>query len=82
MLVNFLTLLLVGGLLASLWPLRHYSDKVLVHPAFWLAVIGLAGFFVAPIPVAAAVVLTAVALPVFPTKFESTSSIRRSRPGV
>jgi hypothetical protein len=67
MITNLLTLSLVGGLLACLWPARHYANGILVHPAFWLAAIGVMGFFVAPVPVAAAVVLTAVALPVFPT---------------
>jgi hypothetical protein len=68
MITNLLTLALVGGLLACLWPARHYAAGILVHPAFWLAAIGVTGFFVAPVPVAAAVVLTAVALPVFPAR--------------
>jgi hypothetical protein len=68
MITNLLTLALVGGLLACLWPVREYADGVLAHPAFWLAAMGVTGFFVAPVPVAAAVVLAAVALPAFPSR--------------
>ncbi len=74
MLINSLTLLLVGGLLACLWPARRYADAVIVHPAFWLGIMGVIGFIVAPIPVAAAIVFAAVALPAIPYK-----PLRRSR---
>ncbi len=64
--VNCLTLMLVGGLLACLWPVRHSIDKIVVHPAFWLGLIGVLGLVVAPVPVAAAILLVAITLPVFP----------------
>lgn len=64
--VNLLTLMLVAGLLACLWPFRRYVEAIVVHPAFWLGTMGLIGFAVAPIPVAAAVVFTAVTLPAIP----------------
>ncbi len=65
-LVNLLTLVLVAGLLACLWPARQYVQPVIVHPAFWLGIIGLFGMVVAPLPVAAGIVLAAIALPAIP----------------
>ena len=60
---NALTLILVCGLVALLWPLRRYADRVIVHPAVWLGLIGLFGLYVAPIPVAIALIVLAVTLP-------------------
>jgi hypothetical protein len=77
MIVNGLTLLLVCGVLICLWPLRHRAESFLVHPAFWLGLVGVLGFVVAPIPVAAAIVLSAVALPAFPYKPRLARSAKR-----
>ncbi|MCG8651120.1 MAG: hypothetical protein MI861_14880 [Pirellulales bacterium] len=74
LIINGLTLLLVGGLLACLWPARRYAEAVVAHPAFWLGMTGAFGFVVAPLPVAAALILTAVALPAFPYKSRSRTS--------
>jgi hypothetical protein len=73
LLVNGLTLVLVAGLLACLRPLKRFALPVVVHPSFWLALMGIFGFAVAPIPVAGALVLVAVSLPVFPSKRRSPS---------
>ena len=64
--VNCLTLLLVAALLACLWPAQQLAHPWVVHPAFWLGLIGVVGVVVAPPAVAAAIVFAAVALPVFP----------------
>lgn len=76
LITNALTVLLTGGLLVALRPLRRRVRPAASHPAFWLALLGLFGFVVAPIPVAASLLLVAVALPVFPRRFAMTPSIR------
>ena len=71
MIVNGLTLAVIGGFLICLGPFRRYLVPVVGHPAFWLALVGIFGFAVAPIPVAGAILLVAVSLPVFPSKRRS-----------
>ncbi|TWU47547.1 hypothetical protein Poly51_53470 [Rubripirellula tenax] len=66
LLVNLLTLALITGLLVCLRPLRRFAMPVVVHPAFWLGLMGLFGFAVAPTPVAGALILVAVVMPAFP----------------
>jgi hypothetical protein len=66
LIINALTLLLLGGLLICVRPMRRMIAPVVNHPAFWIGMMGLFGFAVAPIPVAAALILVSVALPVFP----------------
>jgi hypothetical protein len=66
LIINALTLLLLGGLLICVRPMRRMISPVVNHPAFWIGMMGLFGFAVAPIPVAAALILVSVALPVFP----------------
>jgi hypothetical protein len=68
LLMNVLTLVLVSGVLVCLRPFQSYVFPIVVHPAFWLGLLGVFGFAVAPIPVAWALVLVAVALPVFPSR--------------
>lgn len=68
LMVNLLSVVLVCGVLICLKPLRGYAVPIVVHPAFWLGLLGLCSFAVAPAPVAAALVLVAVSLPVFPKK--------------
>jgi hypothetical protein len=68
LIINALTLLLLGGLLICLRPMRKMISPVVNHPAFWIGTMGLFGFAVAPIPVAAALILVSVALPVFPAR--------------
>ena len=63
-----LTMLLVLGVLVCCRPLYGYVIPVAVHPAFWLGLLGLFSFCVAPPYVAAALILVAIALPVFPSK--------------
>lgn len=79
LMLNLLTLALVTGLLVCLRPFRRFAMPVVVHPAFWLALMGLFGFAVAPMPVAAAMLLCAVALPAFPGKSRLQNNGRRSR---
>ena len=68
LIINALTLLLLGGSLICLRPMRRMISPVVNHPAFWVGMMGLFGFAVAPIPVAAALILVSVALPVFPPR--------------
>ena len=68
LLMNVLTLILICGMLIVLRPFQSYVFPIVVHPAFWLGLLGIFGFAVAPIPVAWALVLVAVALPVFPSQ--------------
>jgi hypothetical protein len=73
LIVNLLTLILVGGVLVILRPIHRFAIPVVVHPAFWLGLMGIFGFAVAPVPVAAAIVLVAVSLPVFPSRRQSSA---------
>lgn len=66
-LINLLTLMIVGGLLACLRPLKNKFMPIVIHPAFWLGLLGIFGFAVAPTSVAGALLLVAVTLPAFPT---------------
>jgi hypothetical protein len=66
LILNGLTLLLLAGLLLCLRPFAKALLPIVSHPATWLACLGFFGFAVAPIPVAAALILVAVSLPVFP----------------
>jgi hypothetical protein len=67
LLINILTLLLVGGLIICLRPLQHRCLPALTHPAFWLGLLAIFGFAVAPVAVAGALLLVAVTLPAFPS---------------
>jgi hypothetical protein len=66
-LINLLTLMIVGGLLVCLRPLKNKFMPIVIHPAFWLGLLGIFGFAVAPTSVAGALLLVAVTLPAFPT---------------
>jgi hypothetical protein len=73
LIVNLLTLIFVGGVLVCMSPIHRLAIPVVVHPAFWLGVMGIFAFAVAPVPVAAAIVLVAVSLPVFPSRQPSSA---------
>ncbi len=77
-LANGLTLLTVCGLLALLWPFRRYVRGITAHPAFWLAMIGVFGLYVAPVPVAIAVITLAITLPLF-SIFSNEGTRRRGK---
>ncbi len=64
---NSISLLCGMAVIVLLWPLRRYFDAMTSHPAFWLALVAICGFFVAPIPVAASLLLVAISLPAFPS---------------
>jgi hypothetical protein len=68
LIANGLTMLLAAGILGCLIPLRKYLAPVTAHPAFWLGLLGIFGIAIAPLYVAAALILLAIALPVFPAK--------------
>ena len=71
LIVNSITLAVIIALLSCVGPLQRYLTPVVRHPAFWLALVGLFGFAVAPVPVAGAILLVAISLPVFPSKRSS-----------
>jgi hypothetical protein len=73
LLVNGITLLVIIALLSCIGPLQRFVVPIVRHPAFWLALVGIFGFAVAPVPVAGAILLVAVALPVFPARRTSVS---------
>lgn len=77
LIVNLLTLTLIGGVLVILRPIHRLLTPVVLHPAFWLGLMGIFGFAVAPVPVAAAIVLVAVSLPVFPSRHRSSAGLIR-----
>lgn len=60
---RLLTLLMVVGSMIILWPLRTRGRRLLEHPAFWLAAVALCGFLVAPMPVAIALLVVALSMP-------------------
>ena len=66
--VNLITLFCGLVVAVLMWPLRRAIDPVVAHPAFWLGVIAVLGFYVAPLPVAAALLLVAISLPAFPIR--------------
>lgn len=74
LIVNGITLIVIMALLTCVGPLRRFIVPVVSHPAFWLALVGVFGFAVAPVPVAGAILLVAISLPVFPTRRSSLSS--------
>ncbi len=76
MIVNGLTIALVIGLLICLIPVYRFVAPVTAHPAFWLALMGIFGFAIAPIGVAGAMLLLAITLPVFPTKRRVSGRVR------
>ncbi|MDG2221027.1 MAG: hypothetical protein P8L85_06590 [Rubripirellula sp.] len=65
--INLLTLAIVGGFLVCLRPLKDKLLPIFIHPAFWLGLLGIFGFAVAPTAVAGALLLVAVTLPAFPS---------------
>ena len=71
LIVNSITLAMIIALLSCVGPLQHYVVPVVRHPAFWLALVGIFGFAVAPVPVAGAILLVAISLPVFPSRRSS-----------
>jgi len=73
LIVNGITLSVIIALLSCIGPLQRFVVPVVRHPAFWLALVGIFGFAVAPVPVAGAILLVAVALPVFPASRTSLS---------
>ncbi|MFK8111843.1 MAG: hypothetical protein AB8B91_06560 [Rubripirellula sp.] len=68
LIVNLLTVVLVSGILMCLRPFYRYAKPIAAHPAFWVGLMGVFGLVVAPVPVAAALILVAVSLPVFPKR--------------
>ncbi|KAA1258859.1 hypothetical protein LF1_13830 [Rubripirellula obstinata] len=68
LLSNVITLVLVIGLLCCLKPLQRFLGPMITHPAFWLAILGIAGLFVAPSYVALSLILVAISMPQFPQK--------------
>ncbi len=71
LIVNSITLAVIIALLSCVGPLQRYVVPVVRHPAFWLALVGIFGFAVAPVPVAGAILLVAISLPVFPSRRSS-----------
>ncbi len=65
---NVISLLAAIAILILLWPLKHYFGSITSYPAFWLCLVALCGFFVAPIPVAASLLLVAISAPALPRK--------------
>ena len=63
LLVKSLTLLTVCGILGLLWPMRRPLGDWVMHPAIWLAALGVCGLWVAPLPIAMAVIALAVVIP-------------------
>tara|TARA_R110002049_G_scaffold305056_3_gene501087 strand:- start:32137 stop:39381 length:7245 start_codon:yes stop_codon:yes gene_type:complete len=61
---DLLTIAMMVGLILLCWPVRFRLRKWIIHPACWLAMIGMVGLFVAPRPVAVAILVVAVSLPV------------------
>ena len=66
--VNLITMLCGLVLVIVLWPFRERANAMVAHPAFWLAAIAVLGFYIAPVPVAAALLLVALSLPAFPSR--------------
>ena len=66
--VNSISMLGAFAVVVLLWPLKRYVDPVTSYPAFWLSLVALCGFFVAPIPVAASLLLVAISAPALPRK--------------
>jgi len=73
LIVNSITLTVIIALLICIGPLQRYVAPLVRHPAFWLALVGIFGFAVAPVPVAGAILLVAISLPVFPARRSSLS---------
>jgi len=73
LIVNSITLAVIVALLSCVGSLQRFIVPVVRHPAFWLALVGIFGFAVAPVAVAGAILLVAIALPVFPARGTSSS---------
>jgi hypothetical protein len=71
LIVNSITLAVIIALLSCVGSWQRYVVPVVRHPAFWLALVGIFGFAVAPVPVAGAILLVAISLPVFPSRGSS-----------
>ncbi len=67
-LVNLLSLAMVGSVLFLLRPLRHFVKPICQHPAFWLAAVGIVGVFVAPMPVSLAIIFVSATLAFIPSQ--------------
>lgn len=65
---NALSLALVTGFLACVYPWKRRLLPWIQHPALWLAVLGVVGLFVAPPYVAVSLIFVAISMPWFPTK--------------
>ncbi|TWU43261.1 hypothetical protein Q31b_22990 [Novipirellula aureliae] len=68
LLIYAIAMLAVVALVVVFYPLRRFIDPVASHPAFWLSLLSLCGFFVAPPPIAASLLLVSISLPVFPNR--------------
>ncbi|TWT49221.1 hypothetical protein Pla22_44130 [Rubripirellula amarantea] len=77
LITKVITLILVFGLMFCCRPLSSYLRPIIVHPVFWLGVLGMLSFFVAPPYVAAALVLVALSMPIFPTKAKRNPRLSR-----
>ncbi|WP_442505115.1 hypothetical protein SH528x_003890 [Novipirellula sp. SH528] len=66
--VNSISLLGALAVVVLLWPLKRFVDPITSYPAFWLSLVALCGFFVAPIPVAASLLLVAISAPALPRR--------------
>ena len=64
LLVNAITLLTFGLAIILMWPFRGRFRGWIHEPAVWLFVIGFAGVFLIPLPVAAMLMIVAVTVPV------------------
>ncbi len=64
---NVLTLMTVIAVIVLVWPFRRHVFPIVHHPAFWIGAIGVCCFFVAPRPVAAAMLIVALIMPIYPT---------------
>jgi hypothetical protein len=73
LIVNGIALIVVMALLMCVGSFQRFIVPVVSHPAFWLALVGVFGFAVAPVPVAGAILLVAIAVPVFPRQRSSFS---------
>lgn len=66
LLVNVLVLIVALALLASAFPYRRKFRSLTALPSFWLGLLGICCLVVAPLPVALAIILVAIALPTVP----------------
>jgi hypothetical protein len=71
MLVNLLSLAMAASALFLLRPLNQSAKAICQHPAFWLAMVGIIGLFVAPISVSVAIIFVSVTLAFIPSQGHS-----------